>query len=109
MPTKASVIRPFVERFLIANGISELPIQIETVSDSFGRAFIRGSDGVWIISHGVIAHELSSGSMQILPIDTSETKGAVGLTTKSDGADNTALAIMLQSIRQAAAHPHESV
>ncbi len=109
MPTKASVIRPFVERFLVANGISELPTQIETVSDSFGRAFIRGSDGVWIISHGVIAHELNLGTMQTLPIDTSETKGAVGLTTKSGTAENTALTVMLQSIRQAATRPHESV
>jgi len=103
MPTKASVIRPFVERFLLANGIPELPTQIETVSASFGRAFIRNSDGVWIISEGVIAHDLQDGFMQTLPIDTSETRGAVGLTTRADGLENTALAIMSQSIRAACA------
>lgn len=109
MPTKASVIRPFVERFLLANGISELPTQIETVSDSFGRAFVRGSDGVWIISHGVIAHDLDIGDMKALPIDTSETRGAVGLTTRSDKEHDTALSIMLQSIRQASSALHKSV
>ena len=109
MPTKASVIRPFVERFLLANGISELPTQIETVSDSFGRAFIRGSDGVWIISHGVIAHDLQTGNVQTLPIDTSETRGAVGLTTRLDREENTALSIMLQSIRQASDIVHKTV
>lgn len=109
MPTKASVIRPFVERFLLANGISELPTQIETVSDSFGHAFIRGSDGVWIISHGVIAHDIAAGNVQTLPIDTSETRGAVGLTTKSNVEENTALSIMLQSIRQASALVHKAV
>jgi LysR family pca operon transcriptional activator len=109
MPTKASVIRPFVERFLLANGISELPTQIETVSDSFGRAFVRGSDGVWIISHGVIAHDLDIGDMKVLPIDTSETRGAVGLTTRSDKEHDTALSIMLQSIRQASSALHKSV
>ena len=41
MPTMASVIRPFVDSLLIANGMSALPRQIETVSDAFGRAFLR--------------------------------------------------------------------
>ncbi|OUR77498.1 pca operon transcription factor PcaQ [Alphaproteobacteria bacterium 46_93_T64] len=109
MPTKASVIRPFVERFLMANGIPELPVQIETVSDSFGRAFIRSSDGIWIISEGVIATDLRDKRMQILPIDTSETRGAVGLTTRADDEENTALSIMSQSIRAAAKLSHKSV
>ncbi|WP_169568555.1 pca operon transcription factor PcaQ [Sneathiella limimaris] len=109
MPTQASVIRPFVERFLLANGIPELPSQIETVSDSFGRAFIRDSDGVWIISHGVIAHDLETGLMSVLPIDTSETKGAVGLTTRADIEENTSLSIMMQCIRAASARLHETV
>lgn len=34
MPTTSSIIRPFVDQLLIANGISSLPNQIETVSDS---------------------------------------------------------------------------
>jgi len=109
MPTKASVIRPFVDRFLMANGIPELPVQIETVSDSFGRAFIRSSDGIWIISEGVISNDLRDNRIQILPIDTSETKGAVGLTTRAETVDNTALSIMSQSIRAAAANFHKTV
>lgn len=39
MPTRNSIIRPLVDYFLIANGVATLPNQIETVSDSFGRAF----------------------------------------------------------------------
>ncbi|MEH6405219.1 MAG: pca operon transcription factor PcaQ [Sneathiella sp.] len=104
MPTKASVIRPFVERFLLANGIPELPVQIETVSDSFGRAFIRSTDAVWIISEGVVYNDLHDGRMACLPIDTSETRGAVGLTTRAGSKENTSLAIMSQSIRAAANH-----
>ncbi|MBL4740992.1 MAG: pca operon transcription factor PcaQ [Sneathiella sp.] len=104
MPTKASVIRPFVERFLIANGIPELPIQIETVSDSFGRAFIRSTDAVWIISEGVVHNDLQDGRMVCLPIDTSETRGAVGLTTRAGSKENTSLSIMSQSIRAAASN-----
>ena len=33
MPTLGSVIRPFVERFFITNGVATIPTQIETVSD----------------------------------------------------------------------------
>jgi len=49
MPTRGSIIRPVVENFLIANGVASLPSQIETVSDAFGRAFVRDSDAIWII------------------------------------------------------------
>lgn len=83
MPTEGSIIRPFVERFLIAHGIADIPVEIETISDSFGRAMIRHSDCIWIISEGVVAPELDTGELDVLPIDTSETRGAVGLTTRA--------------------------
>ena len=102
MPSAASIIRPSVESLLIANGLSSLPHQIETVSDSFGRAFLRRTDAVWIISHGVVAHDLADGWLVALPIDTSETKGPVGLTTRTDTEVSTPLAILMQTVRQAA-------
>ena len=75
MPTRGSVIRPFVERFFITNGVAAIPTQIETVSDSFGRAFVRQSDAVWIISAGVVADDMASGALVALPIDTTDTRG----------------------------------
>jgi len=102
MPTRASIIRPFVERFLIANGIAGLPNQIETVSDSFGRAFVRSSDAIWIISNGVVATDIEDGLLVALPIDTSETKGPVGLTTRADAIQSLPLTILMQTIREAA-------
>lgn len=102
MPTRASIIRPFVERFLIANGISGLPTQIETVSDSFGRAFVRQTDAVWIISAGVVATDLADGTLAALPIDTSETKGPVGLTVRADAIPSMPLALLMRTIREAA-------
>lgn len=83
MPTQGSVIRPFVERFLIAHGIGELPVEIETVSDSFGRAMVRQSDAIWVISEGVVAPDIASGELAALPVDTAETRGAVGLTLRT--------------------------
>lgn len=102
MPTRASIIRPFVESFLIANGVASLPSQIETVSDSFGRAFVRSSDAVWIISTGVVATDIADGLLAVLPVDTSETKGPVGLTMRTDSIPSMPLSILMQTIREAA-------
>lgn len=102
MPTKASIIRPFVDRFLIANGVATLPTQIETVSDAFGRAFVRSSNAVWIISSGVVADDVDDRSLALLPIDTSETRGPVGLTMRADITPSLPLMILMQTIREAA-------
>ncbi|HEV7437704.1 MAG TPA: pca operon transcription factor PcaQ [Pseudorhizobium sp.] len=102
MPTRGSVIRPYVEQLLIANGVGRLPLQVETVSHAFGRAFTRSSDAVWIISQGVISDDLAEGLLSTLPVDTSETKGPVGLTLKADISPSAPQAILMQTIRQAA-------
>lgn len=102
MPTRGSIIRPFVERFLIANGVGPLPMQLETVSDSFGRAFVRSSDAVWIISSGVVAGDIADGVFEALPIDTSETKGPVGLTLRADAVPSLPMSILMQTVRVAA-------
>ncbi|WP_117193427.1 pca operon transcription factor PcaQ [Rhizobium terrae] len=102
MPTRGSIIRPSVEQFLIANGVAGLPTQVETVSDAFGRAFVRSSDAIWIISAGVVAADIEDGILATLPIDTSETRGPVGLTIGADATPSTPLSILMQTIRQAA-------
>ncbi|HEX8048935.1 pca operon transcription factor PcaQ [Rhizobium sp.] len=102
MPSRGSIIRPFVESFLISNGVASLPSQIETVSDSFGRAFVRSSDAVWIISAGVVAGDVEDGLLSLLPIDTSETRGPVGLTMRTDAIPSMPLSILMQTIREAA-------
>ena len=102
IPTQQSIIRPFVDRFLLANGIAELLQRIETVSDSFGRSFLRQSDAVWIISEGVVANDLDDGSLVRLPFDTSETLGAVGLTTRRDSQPTATLSILRDAVLRAA-------
>ncbi|MER8584165.1 pca operon transcription factor PcaQ [Mesorhizobium sp. M1338] len=102
MPTRESVIRPFVDRLFITNGMTAPATEIETVSDSFGRAFLRQSNAVWIISAGVVANELGSGAFVALPVNTEETKGPVGLTMRTDMAPSPAFSILLQTVREAA-------
>lgn len=99
MPPHGSVIRPYVDRLLLTNGIPELPRTIETVSDPFGRAFIAKHDAAWIISRGVVENDLAEGRFVALPVDMSETRGAVGLTIRAGTEPGPSLALMRQVIR----------
>lgn len=98
-PPLGSVIRPFVDRLLLTNGIGELTNVVETVSDSFGRAYVERYDAIWLISRGVVSSEIRAGRLATLDIDTTETRGAVGLTTRAGEAPGLALSIMMATIR----------
>jgi LysR family pca operon transcriptional activator len=73
---------------------------VETVSDSFGRAFVERYDAIWIISRGVVESEIAAGRFTTLDVDTTETRGAVGLTTRAGEPPNLALSIMMATLRE---------
>jgi len=102
VPDRDAVIRPAVDRLLITLGLGALPNRIESVSTSFGRAFISDTDAIWIISEGVVARDLAQGTMTTLGIDTSDTSGPVGLTTRADAMSNPGIELLKQAIRWAA-------
>jgi LysR family pca operon transcriptional activator len=108
VPTEGAIIRPFVDRFLIANGVATIPDQIETVSTAFGRRYTRMTDAVWIISHGVVAEDIEEGILRALPVETSDTLGPVGLTTRADLPPSLSSAMLMHTIREAAARQHAS-
>jgi LysR family transcriptional regulator, pca operon transcriptional activator len=85
-PPEGAAIRPLVERFLVANGVGRIDNRLESVSGAFGRIHTRTSDAVWIISHGVVAHEIADGRLVRLPFDTGLTAGPVGLMLRSGAA-----------------------
>lgn len=101
-PTREAIIRPYVERLMIANGISHLPKRVETISDTFGRIYTLDSDAVWIISSGVVARDIANGDLVELPVKTAETLGPVGLTTRADTPPTPALILMQACLRFAA-------
>jgi LysR family pca operon transcriptional activator len=82
-PPVGSVIRPSVERLLTAHGVTHFRDDIETVANTFGRRYTRMTDAVWIISEGVVAEDVEAGELALLPVDTSESYGPIGLTTRS--------------------------
>lgn len=99
MPPPGSIIRPTVDRFLVANAIGPLTDEIETVSDSFARSFTRSSDAVWIISEGVVVDDIDHGLLVRLPADMSDTLGPVGLTTRTDTPPSLPVQLFAQSVR----------
>jgi len=103
MPTRSAIIRPVVDRLLIAQGLPQLQARIESVSDSFGRAFVRQTDAVWIISEGVVADEIAAGTLARLPVDTSDTRGAVGITLHADRERPALLDAFARTAREVAA------
>lgn len=102
MPTKGAVIRPVVEQFLSANGLPIPPDHLETVSPVFGRSYTRNSDAIWIISSGVVSEDVADGLLFALPVDTSETIGPVGLTTRADTPLSLPALMLMQAIRDTA-------
>jgi len=103
MPPPDSVIRPTVERLLTAHGVGPIRDDVETVSNAFGRSYTRITDAVWIISEGVVASDLTDQQLAPLPVDTAETLGPVGLTTRAGTSLSPAAQILIQSIRDVAA------
>lgn len=99
-PTKSAAIRPSVDQLLLAHGISDLPNRIESVSGAFGRVYTRSSDAIWIISSGVVRHEISEGRLVKLPIDTATTKGPVGLMFRPSDANTLTMGLFDMAIRK---------
>lgn len=103
MPTPDSVIRPVVERVLLAHGVTSLRDDLETVSNAFGRAYVRQTDAIWIISEGVVANDVAEGQLTLLPVDTRETLGPVGFTTRTDTSPTVAAINLMEAVRNVAA------
>lgn len=84
MPNEGSIIRPYVDRMFLEEGLQPPRFPIETVSSTFGRRFTLAHQAIWIISHGVVQSDLEEGVLVRLSIDTSSTLGPVGLCIRSE-------------------------
>lgn len=103
VPTPDSVIRRLVDRLLLAHGVTELRDEVATVSSAFGRAYIHRTDAVWIISEGVVASDVADGSLALLPVDTGQTLGPVGFTSRTDMRPTVSITGFMEAVRKVAA------
>jgi LysR family transcriptional regulator, pca operon transcriptional activator len=102
MPPRGAIIRPTVEALLVASGVSRLAHEIETVSNSFGRAYALLTDAVWFISRSVVAADLERGDLVALQTDMAASHGAIGITTRAGGTFDLATSALMASIRAVA-------
>lgn len=102
MPARGSIIRPEIDRLFIQEGIGRIDDRIEAVEPQFSRAYVRASDAVWIISHGVVAGDLEEGTLVRLPLSTSVSGGPVGLTTCAGHAPTPAAEQLVRAVREVA-------
>ena len=102
LPTPEMIIRSSVERLLAQHGLETLPRSVESVSNAFGRTFTRSTDAIWIISHGVVATDVEEGALAELAVDTGESRGPVGLTTRIDTVPTSAATMFMDTVRAVA-------
>lgn len=103
LPSAGSIIRPEVDRLFLAEGVARGGDVIETVAPSFGRAYVRTSDAVWIISRGVVGEDLDEGTLVRLPLSSLLPGGPVGLTTRVGTPASAGTEALARAIRDAAA------
>jgi LysR family pca operon transcriptional activator len=105
MPSPGAIIRAAVQRFRLSHSLGKLHDQIETVSNSLRRAIVGASDAVWIISEGAVAGDVAEGRLATLPVDTSDTVGPIGITTRTGMAQTPQADALIRVIRQLAEPP----
>jgi LysR family transcriptional regulator, pca operon transcriptional activator len=102
-PPPDSAIRPLVARLLISRGVPLFGNRIETASAAFGRALTMADPGtVWIISLGVVAADIAEGRLVRLEIDTTPTRGAVGVMSLADEVPTPAFRAFATALQRAA-------
>ncbi len=102
LPTADGVMRPIIDRYLIAHGLGALSNSIEARSPDFCRQYVRDSDAIWMISRGVVQHDIDDGTLRILNVDTSDTQGPIGLTIRADSDPSPTLRMMMDNVTRAA-------
>jgi len=98
-----TAIRHSVDLFFLRHGLGIGRDTVETVSDTFSRAYVCSSQAVWVIAIGVVEEDLRTGRLVRLPCVALNTRASVGLTLRSDVVPSRAVRALLDSVRQVAA------
>lgn len=102
VPPRGAIIRGTVETILLAAGITRLPREIETVSNSFARAYALLTDAVWFISRSVVAADLQAGTLAALALDLTASFGAIGITTRAGTELDLPTSALIAAVREVA-------
>lgn len=84
LPPKGALIYSVVSAYLLNNGLQNIHPMFENVSLAFGRKIVLLSDAIWFISKSVIADDLASGALTLLPLKSPMLAGAVGICLREN-------------------------
>lgn len=100
MPPQNAIIRPIVDSLLIAGGLGDAKYEVETVSNSFARAYAFENDAIWVISRSVVARDLATRQLVALALDTTASQGPVGITMRANEPLSVVAGAMLDAVRK---------
>lgn len=100
LPTKSTIIRTEIDRFIISKGVSRFTNIIETLSFEFARNLLHESNAVICLPLNSIQREVTEGTVKILDFETDSMMGAVGLTTPTRQPVREPAQLLMQVIRE---------
>lgn len=103
LPTRASIIRRLVDRYLGAQGCDRVQPVLETVSPNLALPLVEASDMLWFISRSVVARALASGRVARFDLGARYMSGAVGITRKNPDEPDADVAFLIELLRKFAA------
>lgn len=101
LPPKGAVISQTVERYLASIGLPEMRAAFETVALPVGRKIARLSDALWFISRGVVADELSAGSLTVVGLASPLLSGPVGISISRSANISVERSVFAECLRYA--------
>lgn len=108
IPTPDTIIRRELDRYLFAQGYSDFPNRIETVTFEFARSFLEAGEAVACVPLGAVQHELDSGALVRLDMRGDDIPGNVGFSFLKDRELSRAARHLADCLRETAAdlnHP----
>lgn len=100
LPTRNTIIRDEIDRFLIGQGVTRFSNLIETIAFEFSRNFMLGSDAVVCHPLGAMRRELAEGRVKLLDLAGDAMVGSVGITTPVGQPPSAAAQLLIEMIRQ---------
>ena len=99
LPTRGTIIRQEIDRFLISQGGSSFPNRIETISYEFARNIMPLSDAVVCAPHGAMEAEIAGGRAAIVDFGRDDLIASVGVTSRVGKDMSPAAQLLIQAIR----------
>lgn len=99
LPPRNAIGREIMDALMISGGVSKTKQEIQTLSNGIGRSYVQETDAVWAIARSVVLDDLAHGLLISLPLDTSNSQGAVGIIRRSDDRLSPACKAMIEAIR----------